>query len=91
MTNTNDTTPQRPSAPCIPRAERIWPPELMTEDELIEYLRIPTISAAKDHHNVIENLKRMHGLPRLHLCNKVLYPLAAVRKWTQRNTTSSES
>ena len=55
--------------------------ELMTEDELIEFLRIPLISKAKDYNNVIENLKRMHDLPCIHICKKPLYPLNAVRKW----------
>ena len=32
--------------------------ELMTEDELIVYLRIPEVSKSKDYHNVVENLKR---------------------------------
>ena len=61
-------------------------PELMTEAELIEYLRIPEISRARDHHSVIENLKRMRGLPCIHISNKCLYPLAAVREWIERKT-----
>jgi hypothetical protein len=56
-------------------------PELLTEDELIMFLRIPEISKAGDHGQVIENLKRMHDLPCIHLCKKPLYPLAAVREW----------
>ena len=36
--------------------------ELMTESEVIQFLRIPEISNSKDHHNVIENLKRVRGL-----------------------------
>ena len=59
-----------------------WP-ELMIESELIEYLRIPAVSKSKDHHNVVVNLKRMHGLPRIHLCGQPLYPLAAVRAWVR--------
>ena len=62
-------------------------PVLMTEEELIRFLRIPEISNARDHHNVIENLKRMHGLPRIHLCGKVLYPTEAVRAWIEKNVT----
>ena len=62
-------------------------PDLMTEAELIQYLRIPEISNAKNPHNVIENLKRMRDLPRLHLCNKVLYPLKAVREWIELKTS----
>jgi hypothetical protein len=55
--------------------------ELMTEDELIAYLRIPEVSKSRDHHNVIENLKRTHHLPCIHICKKPLYPLEAVRQW----------
>ena len=53
-------------------------PELMTETELIKFLRIPDVSKAKNYHNVIDNLKRMHDLPRIHICNKPLYPRKAV-------------
>jgi hypothetical protein len=56
-------------------------PALMTEKELIKFLRIPEITKAQNHHNVIENLKRMHDLPCIHICKKPLYPLNAVRNW----------
>ena len=62
-------------------------PDLMTEAELIQYLRIPEISQAGDFHHVIENLKRMRDLPRLHLCNKVLYPLKAIKEWVEQKTS----
>ena len=55
--------------------------ELMTEDELVVFLRIPLISKANDYGNAIDNLKRMHDLPCIHICKKPLYPLSAVRKW----------
>jgi hypothetical protein len=55
--------------------------ELLTEEELITFLRIPEISKASDHHNVIDNLKRMHELPCIHICRQPLYPIQAVRKW----------
>jgi len=58
-------------------------PEVLTEEELIIFLRIPLISKANNYHNVIENLKRMHDLPCIHLCKKPLYPLNAVRKWIE--------
>lgn len=58
-------------------------PDLLTEEELVRFLRIPEMSGAKDYHNVIENLKRMHGLPRVHICGKTLYPLTAVQEWLQ--------
>ena len=60
--------------------------DLMTEAELVEYLRIPEVSNAKNPHNVIENLKRVRGLPVLHICNKALYPLQAVRQWVAEQT-----
>lgn len=60
-------------------------PELMTETELIEYLRIPEISTSKDYKNVVYNLKRMRDLPRVHICNKPVYPKAAIDKWLQEN------
>lgn len=62
-------------------------PDLLTEDELIDFLRIPRISGSKDYHNVIENLKRMHDLPRIHLCGKPLYPLESVKEWIRDKTT----
>ncbi|MBN1125078.1 MAG: hypothetical protein JXA82_08720 [Sedimentisphaerales bacterium] len=54
---------------------------------MIDFLRIREISSSKDPHNVIEHLKRMRGLPRLSICNKVLYPLEAVRQWIEKETT----
>lgn len=61
-------------------------PDLLTEAELIDFLRIPEVSRAKNHRNVIENLKRMHGLPRVHICGKPLYPVEAIRKWIEEKT-----
>ena len=58
-------------------------PELMTEEELIRYLRIPLISKAEDYGNVIENLKRTHNLPCIHICKRSIYPLSAIRKWVE--------
>jgi hypothetical protein len=65
-------------------------PELMTEDELIRLLRVPEISKAKDYHGVIANLKRMHNLPRLHLCGKTLYPVREVTKWISEKCNSGK-
>jgi hypothetical protein len=56
-------------------------PELMTEAELVVFLRIPELSNATNYGYVIENLKRMHDLPCIHICKKPLYPLNAVRNW----------
>ena len=58
-------------------------PPLLTEDELICLLRIPEISKAHDHHNVIAHLKRIHDLPCIHICRQPLYPLEAISKWIQ--------
>lgn len=58
-------------------------PELLTEEELVIFLRIPHVSHSKNYHNVIENLKRMHGLPRVHICGKPLYPIEGIRKWIE--------
>jgi hypothetical protein len=65
-------------------------PELMTEAELIQYLRISLISKSENHHNVIEHLKRMRDFPRLAMCNKVLYPLEAVREWVKKETKNGK-
>jgi len=58
--------------------------ELITEAELIQFLRIPEISNSKDYHNVIEHLKRVRGLPRIHICRKALYPKKAILEWVEK-------
>lgn len=67
-----------------------YEPDLMTEDELIVYLRIPEISKSKNHKNAVENLKRMHQLPRIHICGKPLYPREAIREWVRQKTTYTD-
>jgi hypothetical protein len=62
----------------------------MTEEELIRFLRIPEISTATNHRHVIENLKRVHGLPRIHLCGKAVYPIDAVKQWLQQRATCGQ-
>jgi len=62
-------------------------PALMTEGELIRFLRIPEISTATNHQHVIENLKRKHGLPRIHLCGKTVYLTDSVKQWLQQRVT----
>ena len=62
--------------------------ELMTEEELLKFLRIPEISNSNNHHNVIEHLKRYRNLPRIHICNKALYPKKAVLDWIEKETSS---
>ncbi len=59
-----------------------WP-DLMTESELVEYLRIPEVSKAKDYGCVVDNLKRAHGLPCIHIARQPLYPVAAIRRWVE--------
>jgi len=56
----------------------------MTESEVIQFLRIPELSSSKDYHNVIGNLKRVRGLPRIHICRKAPYPKKAVLQWVER-------
>ena len=58
-------------------------PTVITEEELIQFLRIPEISNAENHRHVIENLKRKHGLPRIHLCGKAVYLTDAVKAWLE--------
>ena len=62
-------------------------PTVMTEEELIRFLRIPEISGATNYDNVVENLKRAHGLPRIHLCGKTVYLADAVKQWLQQHVT----
>lgn len=61
--------------------------ELMTEDELVEFLRIPEITSSNNLHNVVEHLKRFRNLPRIHICNKALYPKKAVLEWIEKETS----
>ena len=60
--------------------------DLMTEAEVIHFLRIPEISNSKNHHNVIEHLKKFRGLPRIHICRKALYPKRAILEWVEKET-----
>jgi hypothetical protein len=59
-------------------------PELMTETELMHFLRIPDVSHGANPRNVVESLKRFHQLPCIHISRQPLYPLAAVRKWVEQ-------
>jgi len=74
----------------IPEDGDAWQavPQLMTQNELVRFLRIPEISTAKNQHNVIEHLKRFRSLPRIRLCNKTLYPLNAILEWIEKETTN---
>ncbi len=55
--------------------------DLMTEEEVIVYLRIPEVSSAGNFRNVLDHLIRMRGLPCIHLCRRRLFPLEAIREW----------
>jgi hypothetical protein len=65
-------------------------PTVMTEEELIRFLRIPEISNARSHRNVVENLKRTRVLPRIHLCGKTVYLVDAVKAWLEDLITCGE-
>jgi len=65
-------------------------PDLMTEQELVQFLRIPHVTTSKDHHNVIKNLIRMRDLPRIKLCGRRLFPRQAVLEWIEKETTKNK-
>jgi hypothetical protein len=99
LENNNGKWPERVKTLVAPTTHAILPdgngcfmpcPELLTEEELILFLRIAKVSKATDYHNVIENLKRMHGLPRIHICGKPLYPIEAIRKWIESKTITEK-
>ncbi len=64
---------------------------LLTEEELIIFLRIPQISKAKNYHNVIAHLKRYCNLPCIHLCRQPLYPIQAILRWIEEKTQKEMS
>ena len=61
-------------------------PDLLTEAELIDLLRIPTVSKSNNYHNVIKNLIRFHDLPRIQLCKRLLFPRRAILAWIDKQT-----
>lgn len=61
-------------------------PQLMTEQELIQFLRIPQVSSSEDYSNVVQYLIRFRDLPRIHLCKKLLFPRKAVLEWIEKET-----
>jgi hypothetical protein len=65
-------------------------PVVMTEEELVRLLRIAEISNARNYRNVIENLKRVHGLPRIHLCGKTVYLTDSVRQWLRKHVSCGQ-
>ncbi len=62
-------------------------PDLLTEKELVQYLRISEVSKAADYSNVIKNLIRMRDLPRIEICNKLLFPRQAILEWIEKEAT----
>lgn len=66
-------------------------PDLLTEAELIDFLRIPTVSKSSNYHNVVKNLIRYHDLPRIQLCKRLLFPLKAVLAWIDKQTVPNMS
>jgi hypothetical protein len=66
-------------------------PELLTEAELIVFLRIPEISKAQGHKNVVANFKRMHDLPCVHICKQPLHPRAGLLRWVDEKCEKERS
>jgi hypothetical protein len=85
--NSSRRSSDLPTVPPNPDGGLFPCPAVMTEEELICFLRVPEISGAGNHRNVIENLKRKHGLPRIHLCGKAVYLTDSVKQWLQRHVT----
>ena len=85
--NSTQQTPHLPTIVPGPEGEFLPCPTVMTEQELIRFLRIPEISNATDYRNVVENLKRMHGLPRIHLCGRTVYLVDSVKAWLEKHVT----
>ena len=73
--------------PPNPHGQMIPSPPVMTEEELIQFLRIPEISHSRNHHHVIENLKYHHGLSRIHLCGRTVYLTDSVKAWLEKHVT----
>ena len=61
-------------------------PDLMTEQELVQFLRIPEVSKAQDYSNVVKNLIRIHDLPRIQISKMLLFPRKAVLAWIDKQT-----
>ena len=62
-----------------------WP-DVMTEQELVRYLRISEFRNTGNYKNIIAHLKRYRGLPCIHICRQPLYPLLAIRDWIKDQT-----
>lgn len=55
--------------------------DLMTEEEVIVYLRIPEVSSAGNFRNVLDHLIRTRNLPCIHISRQRLFPLKAIQMW----------
>ena len=64
-------------------------PALLTEVELIQFLRIPEVSSAANYHSVVKNLIRFKDLPRIQICKKLLFPKKAVLEWIEEQTVKN--
>ena len=91
MSKTNDNIQQDPTEVDSRVGQFCHPPALMTEGELIQFLRIPEVSKAKDLGHVIENLRRMHGLSCIHISRQPLYPLKSVLEWIDQQVEKEKS
>ena len=63
-------------------------PDLLTEQELVQFLRIPEASTSSDYHNVVKNLIRFRDLPRIKIGKKLLFPRRAILEWIENETIS---
>ena len=92
LDNSDDKTDskRKDSHPSAPPRIDVDVFELMTESEVIQFLRIPEISNSSNYHNVIEHLKRIRGLPRIHICRKALYPKKAILEWVEKETDAGK-
>ena len=59
-------------------------PDLLTEEELAIFLRIPQTSTANDYHNVVKNLIRFRDLPRIQIGKKLLFPKKMILDWIEQ-------
>lgn len=63
-------------------------PDLLTEQELVQFLRIPHVSTASNYSNVVKNLIRFRDLPRIKIGKKLLFPRRAIHEWIENETIS---
>jgi hypothetical protein len=71
----------------MPNATKItYFPDLLTEQELIQFLRLPEVSKSSNYSNVIKNLIRFQDLPRIQICKRLLFPRKAILEWIEKQT-----